>query len=125
VANDFDFSRVIKKQKELQEAYGSWPVEKQSDKNKVLKDQIFCLEQELSEALRCFDWKAWSKGSEIDKARVKEELRDAFQFFANCMIVVDFKPEELQDMLEEKQKMNWRRIDNDYNARIDHEKDPE
>lgn len=119
----FDMDAIMEAQKKLQIAYGTWPIEDDAMRNKVLIDNIIGLQAELFEAAREFDWKAWSNSNDMDVKRVKDELRDAFQFYVNCMLTVGMTADELQQKVFAKQEINWGRIHNNYKARIAHEDD--
>lgn len=119
----FDMDAIMEAQKKLQIAYGTWPVKDDAMRNKVLIDNIIGLQAELFEAAREFDWKAWSNSNDMDTERVKDELRDAFQFYVNCMLTVGMTADELQQKVFAKQEINWGRIHNNYKARIAHEDD--
>lgn len=114
----FDFDDIMESQKKLQEAYGLFPIKDARDRNEKLKDMMFCMEDELHEAMHEFAWRSWTTSSEMNEHRVKEELRDAFQFFVNCMLVLGMAPEELMFMVKNKQEINWHRIKSNYQDRI-------
>ena len=121
----FDMDEIVNRQTELQKAYGTYPVQSDADRNAILTDNILALEDELHEAMSEYDWKRWSDSSVMDVERVKDELRDAFQFFINCMVTVGMTPDELYTKLLAKQEINWGRIHNNYKARIAHRVDVE
>lgn len=121
-----DFNSVMESQKKLQKAYKVLPLKDETDRNAKLKDMLFSLEDELHECLREFDWRSWTvSNGRMNKDRVKDELRDAFQFFVNCMLIVGMTPEELFSRTEEKQIVNWRRLENSYSDRLANEEDTE
>ena len=120
-----DFDDIMKSQEELQKAYGLFPIKDDRDRNEKLKDMMFCLEDELHEAMHEFAWRSWTTSGDMNVHRVKEELRDAFQFFVNCMLILDMTPEELMFMVKDKQQINWHRIKSDYQDRIANEEDAE
>lgn len=121
--NNFNIDTLLTKQKALQEAYKTYPIKDDKMRNNVLCDHIFGLQSELFEALREFDWKKWSASSDMDVDRVKNELRDAFQFFLNCMLTIDMTPDELYTMTLDKQKVNWQRLNNNYITKLAHDND--
>lgn len=121
MTNDFD--NALKAQEQLQLAYGINCHAKGKERNEVLKDYIFCATDELHEALRSFAWRSWSTKEDYNSDRVKEELRDAFQFFLNMMLITDMTPEELFKLVKEKQQVNWNRIKNDYGERVENQED--
>lgn len=114
---------LMKSQKQLQDAFGLFPIENDRDRNEKLKDMIVCMEDELHEAMREFAWRSWTTSSDMNVNRVKEELRDAFQFFINCMLILDMTPDELMFMVKEKQEVNWHRINEGYTDRIADQED--
>ena len=119
----FDFNDIMESQEKLQEAYGLLPLKNGRDRNEKLKDMMFCMEDELHEAMHEFAWRSWTSSDNMNTYRVKEELRDAFQFFVNCMLFIGITPEELMVMVKDKQKINWQRIESGYQDRIANEDD--
>ena len=120
-----EFKKALQGQEQLQHAYGINCHARDKERNEVLKDYIFCAEDELHEMLRSFAWRSWSNKNDYNSDRVKEELRDVFQFILNMMLVTDTSPEELFKLVSEKQAVNWRRIQNGYGERIEDQEDEE
>lgn len=119
----FDINDLMESQKQLQDAFGLFPIKDGRDRNEKLKDMIVCMEDELHEAMHEFAWRSWTSSSDMNTNRVKEELRDAFQFFINCMLILNMTPDELMFMVKEKQDVNWHRIRTGYKDRIADQKD--
>ena len=110
--------KMLEMQKELQ-GYLGFDFEEMSIEERVafIKEHSIHLNQEVNEALYELPyfkpWKDYSKitDDEVVKGLVayKEELVDAFHFFMNMMLAIDFTADEFEAMYMNKNKENIER----------------
>ena len=110
--------KMLEMQKELQ-GYLGFDFEEMSIEERVafIKEHSIHLNQEINEALYELPyfkpWKDYSKitDDEVVKGLVayKEELVDAFHFFMNMMLAIDFTADEFEAMYMSKNKENIER----------------
>lgn len=112
-----DLERLITAQRNLQVKLGyhfehMTPVEK----IEYIKENVLAATDELHEALAETGWKSWATSQHINDDAYLGELRDAWQFLTNLMLVVEPDPvklaERFSDSLAEKHGVNYRRVDN-------------
>lgn len=120
----FDFERALDRQKTLQKAYGLDVDDLHGrDRNEAMFGMLVAMEDEIHEVMRTFSWRSWARGTEFSEEHCREELRDVFQFFMNCMLIAGLTPDSLEERLESKTKINYERMNHEYADRIDDEPD--
>lgn len=78
--------------------------------------QAMGLIHEITEAMNETGWKPWASSNHINVENYKKELIDAWHFFLNLMFVVDMTPEELFQGYFQKQNVNRKRVENNYDG---------
>lgn len=122
----FDMDRALDRQRRLQYAYGLDVDHLEGhDRNQAMFGMLVAMEDEIHEVMRTFSWRSWASGDEFSEDHCREELRDVFQFFMNCMMIAGLTPDDLERRLEEKTRINYRRLQHDYSDRIDDAPDRE
>jgi len=92
-----------------------------TERIEYVKENVLALMDELSEVLGEVGWKSWSTSRHINRDAAFGELRDAWQFLTNLMLVVtQLAPDELAELLEdklyEKHTVNIRRVATGYDS---------
>lgn len=84
-------------------------------------EMVTALSGEIHEALGEVAWKSWAATDHFDPDRFLGELRDAWQFLTNLMLIVEDDPARLAQRLElalaSKLSVNLSRIEQNYDGR--------
>lgn len=120
----FDFDSALDRQKRLQRAYGL-DTDNLTGKNRndAMFGMLVAMEDEIHEVMRTFSWRSWGSKVEFSEEHCREELRDVFQFYMNCMLIAGLTPDDLERRLEAKTKINYERMSHEYTDRIDDDPD--
>lgn len=109
---------MIDAQLQLQRACNLDPLGMTMDERiAFIKDMVLATTDELHETLNEVGWKPWASSRHINEEAAFSELRDAWQFLTNLMLVVtQLSPTELASKLEtelyRKHSINYARIGN-------------
>lgn len=87
----------------------------------MLDDLIKAVSSELEELRDCTYWKHWQKEAREGKRyqihdlqEAKKEVIDLLHFFISIALWVGMDAEEMYEMYVKKNKINFKRMDNDY-----------
>lgn len=109
-----DLVKLITAQRDLQVHLGSdarfmSPAERIA----YIKENVLACTDELHEALGEVGWRSWASSQHINGSEFLSELRDAWQFLTNLMLVAEPDPERLAtwfaDSLARKHGVNYAR----------------
>lgn len=108
-----NIKELLTKQAELQVLMGL-SLELRSGE-KAVKESILACAAELFEVLNEINWKPWKKTKKpVDEEKLKSELVDVLQFWANAVNAAGFSPEEMEEALKIKWQINERRVEDGY-----------
>lgn len=116
-----DLTVLVKGQKRLNEALGhNYETMTIEERISYIKENVLACIAELNEALNEVGWKSWATSQHINKEQFFGELRDAWQFLTNLMLVIEHNPEDLAKKFAasviHKHIINMNRINDGYDG---------
>lgn len=108
-----EFMKLLKKKKKM----GKWPVDLKTKKGqKVVKEVLFCMIEELMEASFTLKNKAHriTDDKKVDFKHYREELGDAFAFFMEVCIFSGISARDLVSEFERKNAIVKKRLEDGY-----------
>lgn len=109
------YSDLIAAQRDLQLRLGNDIAGMTIDERiEFIRMNVLACTDELHEALGEVGWKSWASSRHINEMSFFGELRDAWQFLTNMMLIVEPDPERLSELfvtsLMQKLKVNHARV---------------
>lgn len=120
------FKIIYEKQAVLQEKLGRLSKARSTDrrgKAQMIKEEIFDIQKELGEMIEHLPFKYWKEYtnkemrdwfSEDQREKCLEEYIDAFRFFINISLILNFTPEEIINKYFYKDKIVNKRQEKGY-----------
>jgi dimeric dUTPase (all-alpha-NTP-PPase superfamily) len=104
---------MFKKQEELQQRLGTFPLTNEN-KQEFINIQTLALLDEVHEALRETPWKPWKKNKLYNEQLFQEEIVDVWHFLINLTIASGLNHETIVEKFLNKNKENHKRQDGGY-----------
>lgn len=115
--NDDSLKDMFLLQLKLQIRLKQLPCNNIKEKEKMTKENVLAIMDELGEILSCINWKHWKKHKKISKHDIQElkyECVDIMHFLMNIYLAWGGTADEFYSMYLDKNKQNHRRQDDGY-----------